>query len=82
MLPRKFLYLQQKKSKKGSPGRAKYVILITRRWKGVAWGDQGLLDYSLEQAWNDTRAQLLEHLYYSFEYISIIIHYNLSTPTD
>ena len=28
------------------------------------------------------RAQLLEHLYYSFKYISIIIHYNLSTPTD
>ena len=42
----------------------------------------GLLDYSLEQAWNHTRAQLLEHLYYSFKYRSIIIHYNLSTPTD
>ena len=45
-------------------------------------GDWGLLDYSLEQAWNHTRAQLPEHHCYSFKYITIIIHFNLSTPTD
>ena len=62
--------------------RPKYVILVTRRWKRVTWGDWGLLDYSLEQAWNHTWAQLLEHHYYSFKYITIIVHSNLSTPTD